>query len=241
MQRSRFAFTLFVGAALGVAPRVAAAQDRAAVMVGRVVNRESRAPVGGAIVVLVATGVTATSDSTGQFRYSGLSPGVHRFEVRAVGYEMSAWRVRLDAGEQLREFELDLLSYELPGVDVEAHGRLAEFERRRAQGMGFFFTRDEIERRHASSLSDLMRAVPGVQTTCRPRGSCAIVMTRSPRGCRPEFYLDGFLASFSVGPDFPLTGIHGIEVYRTASEAPAEFRKPELRCGVIVIWSRMGR
>jgi hypothetical protein len=43
-----------------------------------------------------------------------------------------------------------------------------------------------------------------------------------------------------VGPDFPLTGIYGIEVYRTASETPAEFRKPELRCGVVLIWSRMG-
>jgi carboxypeptidase family protein/TonB-dependent receptor-like protein len=231
---------LCVSVTLVVPACVAAAQERTATMVGRLVNRETRAPVGGATVVLVATGVATISDSAGQFRYGGLSPGFHRLEVRAVGYEKSEWRVRLDAGEQLREFQLDLLSYELPGVDVEAHGRLAEFERRRARGMGFFFTGEEIERRHASSLSDLMRAVPGVQTTCR-RGSCAIQMTRSPRGCRPEYYLDGFPASFSVGPDFPLTGIHGIEVYRSASEAPAEFRKPELRCGVILIWSRMGR
>ena len=105
--------------------------------------------------------------------------------------------------------------------------------------MGFFFTREEIERRHSTTLSDLMRGVPGVQTTCR-RGACVIQLSRSPRGCRPEYYLDGFPASFSVGPDFPLTGIYGIEVYRTASETPAEFRKPELRCGVVLIWSRMG-
>jgi hypothetical protein len=210
-------------------------------MVGRLINRETRVPIAGARVVIASSSIATISDSAGQFRYSGLAPGVHRFEVSAVGYEKSEWRVRLDAGDQLREFELDLLSYELAGVEVEVHGALAEFERRRARGMGFFFTREEIERRHASSLSDLMRAVPGVQTTCRPRGSCAVQMTRSPRGCRPEYYLDGFLASFSVGPDFPLTGIYGIEVYRTASEAPAEFRKPELRCGVILIWSRMGR
>src|SRR6266480_1336027 len=83
-------------------------------------------------------------------------------------------------------------------------------------------------------------STPGVQTTCG-RGSCAIMMTRSARGCRPEYYLDGFPASFSVGPDFQITGAYGIEVYRTASEAPAEFRKPELRCGVILIWSDMSQ
>jgi len=66
-------------------------------------------------------------------------------------------------------------------------------------------------------------------------------MSRSSRGCRPEYYLDGFPASSSVGPDFPITGIYGIEVYRTASEVPVEFRRPELRCGVILIWSDMGR
>jgi hypothetical protein len=208
-------------------------------VVGRVISRETRAPIGGATVLLATTGVATLSDSLGQFRYGGLAPGSHRFEVRAVGYERSAWRVRLDAGEQVRVFELDVLRYELPGVEVEAHGLLEGFERRRMGGSGFFFTREEIERRHAVTLSDLIRGVPGVRTSCR-QGSCVIQMSRSTRGCRPEYYLDGFPASFSVGPDFLMQGLYGVEVYRTASEAPAEFRKPELRCGVILLWSPTG-
>jgi len=239
MPRSRFSFALSLALALEVPAQPAAAQEGTASMVGRLIDRGTRAPITGATVVLASTGIATTSDSAGQFRYGGLVPGSHLFEVSAVGYEKSAWRVRLDAGEQVRVFELDVLSYQLPEVQVEAHGLLAEFERRRARGMGFFFTREEIERRHSTTLSDLMRGVPGVQTTCR-RGACVIQLSRSPRGCRPEYYLDGFPASFSVGPDFPLTGIYGIEVYRTASETPAEFRKPELRCGVVLIWSRMG-
>lgn len=237
MLRSWFVCALSIVAALGIPAWAAAGQERTASMVGRVISRETRAPIGGATVVLVTTGVTTIADSLGEVHYAGLAPGSHRFEVRAVGYERSAWRVRLDAGEQLRVFELDLLPYELPSVEVEAHGLLAGFERRRLGGMGFFVTQEEIERRHASSLSDLMRGVPGVRTTCR-QGACVIQMARSTRGCRPEYYLDGFPASFSVGPDFPMQGIYGIEVYRTASETPAEFRKPELRCGVILLWSR---
>jgi hypothetical protein len=209
-------------------------------MTGQLVSRVTRAPIEAATVVHVSTGAVATSDSAGRFRYGGLSPGEHRFEVRAIGFAKSVWIVRLLAGEQRREFELDALTYELPDVVVEARGALGDFERRRAHGMGFFFTRDEVARRHARTLGDLMRGVSGVQTSCS-RGNCAIVMSRSSRGCRPEYYLDGFPASFSVGADFPITGIYGIEVYRTASEVPAEFRKPELRCGVVLIWSDMGR
>jgi hypothetical protein len=235
----RVACVLSLAAALTGSGRTAAQQATAS-FTGRLVNRETRAPIEGATVVLVGTAGTATSDSGGRFRYAEVSPGDHRLEARAIGYAKGVWVVSLAPGEQSREFELQLLNYELPEVVVQAHGALAEFERRRASRTGFFFTRGEIERRHARTLGDLTRGVPGVQTTCG-RGSCAIVMTRSARGCRPEYYLDGFPASFSVGPDFQITGAYGIEVYRTASEAPAEFRKPELRCGVILIWSDMSR
>lgn len=239
MLQARVAVGLSV-AALVVAPSWAPGQAETASVTGQLVSRVTRAPIEGATVVLVTTGAVATSDSGGRFRYGGLSPGDHRFEVRAIGFAKGVWIVRLLAGEQQREFELDALTYELPGVVVEARGARGDFERRRTHGTGFFFTRAEVEERHARTLGDLMRGVSGVQTSCS-RGNCAIVMSRSSRGCRPEYYLDGFPASFSVGPDFPISGIYGIEVYRTASEVPAEFRKPELRCGVILIWSDMGR
>jgi len=237
MLYSWFVYALGIAVALGVPAWTAAAQEGTASMIGRVINRETRVPIRGASVMLAATGVATLSDSAGQYRYGGLAPGSHLFEVNAVGYEKSLWRVRLDTGEQERVFELDLLRYELPGVEVAAPRVLTEFERRRGHGSGFFFTQEEIERRHATSLSDLMRGVPGVHTTCR-RGSCAIQMSRSPRVCRPDYYLDGFPSSYSVGADFPLRGIYGIEVYRGPSETPVEFRKPEQRCGVILIWSR---
>lgn len=233
------AFVLGVAATLG--PRASAsAQEGTARLIGRLVDRATRAPIEGATVMLTGSGPAVSSDSAGGFRYAGLAPGEHRLEVRAIGYAKGVWLVRLDPGEEAHEFELEGLKYELPEVVVEAHGALAEFERRRARGTGFFFTRGEIERRQAKTLSDLTRGVPGVQTICG-RGSCAILMARTAKGCRPEFYLDGFPGSFSVGPDFPMTGIYGVEVYRSASETPAEFRKPELRCGVIVIWSDMTR
>ncbi len=65
-------------------------------------------------------------------------------------------------------------------------------------------------------------------------------MSRSSRRCRPEFYLDGFPASLATGPNFPALGVKGVEIYLSPVETPPEFQRPNLRCGVIVIWTRSG-
>src|SRR5256884_2906227 len=148
-----------VGLSLAVllaAPSRAMGQAETASVIGQLVNRATRAPIEGATVVLLSTGAVATSDSAGRFRYAGLVPGEHRLEVRAIGYVKNEWTVHLRAGDQQREFELDALTYQLPGVVVEARGALGDFERRRAHGTGFFFTRPEVEGRHARTLGDLM-------------------------------------------------------------------------------------
>ena len=108
----RVACVLSLAAALA-GPGRTAAQQETATFTGRLVNRETRAPIEGATVVLLGTAGTATSDSAGGFRYAGLSPGDHRLEARAIGYAKGVWLVSLAAGEQSHEFELDVLRYEL--------------------------------------------------------------------------------------------------------------------------------
>ena len=177
MLKVRVAVGLSLAVLLATRSR-AMGQAETATVIGQLVSRATRAPIEGATVVLVSTGAVATSDSAGRFRYGGLAPGEHRLEVRAIGYVKSEWTVQLLAGEQRREFELDALTYRLPDVVVEARGALGDFERRRARGTGFFFTRAEVEGRHARTLGDLMRGVSGVQTSCG-RGSCAIEIGRA--------------------------------------------------------------
>jgi len=81
-----------------------------------------------------------------------------------------------------------------------------------------------------------MRTVPELLTTYSSR-SCIVRMLRGTRPCLPEYFLDGFPATFATGPDFPVSQIRGVEIYRNHFEAPAEFQRPNLSCGVIAIWT----
>jgi hypothetical protein len=69
---------------------------------------------------------------------------------------------------------------------------------------------------------------------------CVVHMLRAPRGCRPDYYMDGFPANNTVNADLPVLGVVGIEVYRTLSETPLEFLRTDNRCGTVVIWTRSG-
>src|SRR6185436_5303430 len=115
----------------------------------------------------------------------------------------------------------------------------AGFEARRRGSRGYFITREEIARRQPRTLADLMRNVPGIQTICRggASNSCRMTMNRGSRPCAPDFFLDGFEATASTGPNFPINQIRGIEIYGDPSMIPLELQRPNLRCGIIAIWT----
>lgn len=236
-----FAFTT----ALGLAPQAPAQQSSSAIL-GQVVDRRTHTPIRSAVVVLAGTGQRATADSSGRFTHRDLAAGVYTLEARALGYAMGSWMIELADGDSLHHvFELELVGYELPGVDVTALAgpadrNLREFERRRASGRGVFITRQEIEQRHPRTLDELLRNIPGLRTVCRRTG-CSLRMTRTPRGCQPDIFLDGFSANYSTPPNAPAGDVVAVEVYRSLTETPAEFLRPDNRCGVIAIWTRTGQ
>jgi len=121
---------------------------------------------------------------------------------------------------------------------------MGAFNRRRSRGVGAFITRSEIEKRHASTLSELLRYLPGVgvqqrMPASRNRFECS---GRRIRPCRRTV----LCRSMSTGirtpngnvDDFAPNGVEGVEVYRSASEIPADFRTRGATCGVIAIWTR---
>ncbi len=221
-------------------------QQGSGAVIGQVISRQTRAPVSGALVFFLGSASPATSDTSGRFQHTGLTPGVHVLQVRAPGYATASWPVELAEGEVVEHlFEMDVEEgYELPPVVVEGKptesmSRFEGFERRRVRGVGHFITREEIERRQAATLSDLLRNVPGVNTACSVAG-CEVRMARSPRRCRPEYYLDGFPASLATGPNFPARGIKAVEIYNSPVETPPEFQRPNLVCGIVAIWTKSG-
>jgi len=128
----------------------------------------------------------------------------------------------------------------VPGTQNTDWRSAEGFERRREKGEGYFITEKQIDEQHALTLVELLRQVPGVYAFCGGSKGCAVLMLRSTPPCSPEYFLDGFPASLAVGPDFPIQGIRGIEVYDDPFSAPIEFQKNDLRCGVVAIWTKMG-
>jgi hypothetical protein len=213
---------------------------------GRLVDRESRAPIGGARIALLGQPDSVASDSAGRFTARGLLSGSYVLQARAIGYTVASWVVEVRDSELVtRVFELEPRPYTLDPVVVARQPSLAErrrqdFEQRRASGRGYFLTEAQIESAHPHTLSDLFRDVPGVQMICRGSTSCTLRMARAPRECKPDFVLDGFPATRSTSLEMSAVGIVGIEIYRTLSETPMEFLKGDNLCGTIVIWTRSG-
>ncbi|MGH7607482.1 MAG: carboxypeptidase regulatory-like domain-containing protein, partial [Gemmatimonadales bacterium] len=215
--------------------------ERGAEIRGELKNRLSGAPLPGAHVSLVGAALDTISDAAGRFTHRGIAAGTYLLHVRAIGHVAGTWVIVLAEGEVLeRTFLLDA-AYELDPIVVEgiADRRLAEFEARRRKGRGHFITADEIRERGAKRLSEVLRTTPGVRMICRASG-CLVRMARAPRECPPDYVVDGYPASYSTFPEMPLTGVIGIEVYRTLSETPLQFLRADNKCGTIVIWTKVG-
>ena len=213
---------------------------------GQVVNQQSRVPVSGALVNLIGTRLRTATDSAGRFSQASLGAGTYILEVRAIGYGVTSWVLRLADGETVDYmFELEPLGVDLDPIVVEGRPgyfqrRMQEFEERRRGGRGIFITREQIETTHAATVADLLRGVPGVRLNCRS-GLCNAQMTRTAHGvCNADWVIDGAPASMSSTPHLPVVGIVAVEIYRSPSEAPAEFLKSDSQCGVIAIWTKSG-
>jgi hypothetical protein len=129
-------------------------------------------------------------------------------------------------------------------------------------GIGRYLDRAEIEQK-GKKLTDVLQRVPGLRivrsntctyvvTTSNPGGTNSL--TRVPSRtqstscdsaggavCPVNVYLDGMLMKIekSIDDMIPLEWVEAIEVYRRASEMPAEFLGSGA-CGVVGIWTRRG-
>jgi len=216
------------------------------VISGLIVDLQSRAPVLGATVNLVGTHLTTATDSAGRFNEGGLGAGTYIIEVRAIGYGVTSWVLRLSEGETADYvFEVVPIDVQLDPVVVEGQPtyfqrRMREFEQRREAGRGIFITQDQIEASGAATMTDVLRGIPGVRLNCRS-GICNVQMTRSAHGvCNADWVVDGAPASMSSTPAMPVVGIVAVEIYRNPGEVPAEFLKSDSQCGVIAIWTKSG-
>jgi hypothetical protein len=121
---------------------------------------------------------------------------------------------------------------------------MGPFNRRKSRGVGAFVTRAEIEKRQPGSISEMLRYLPGVGVTQKMAGEPQPVhMERSVRSsmqatCVVQIYVDGHPYPHGNVDDFAPGLIEGVEVYRSASEIPADFRTRDATCGLVALWTR---
>ena len=190
----------------------------------------------------------AVSDSAGRFRISSAAAGEVRLSVRRIGYWPMTLMVTV-AANGVSEVDVvmaaspNVLEPELVIAD-RTRGKMGEFNRRMSRGVGSFVTRAEIEKRQPSSISELLRTLPGVHISQRMAGEPQPVDMQRSRSssmqstCVVQLYVDGQPYPNGNLDDFAPLTLEGVEVYRSASEIPADFRTRNATCGLIALWTR---
>lgn len=140
---------------------------------------------------------------------------------------------------------------------------LRSFYARARTGGGEYITRAEIERINPLSVSDLFRVVPGMVVVSTAWGDAPVMeggssgSTARQRGgraraagggnqvnnaCRVLWFIDGTPieapANGMIGWEVDPREVEGIEIYRRVATAPAQFRRAQDACGIVLIWKR---
>ena len=202
-------------------------------------------PVVGADVA-VGPEIRTRTDSAGAFELRNVPVGARVLLVRRVGYAplTSFWDV---GGAPLM---LDLRVHAFPTVLAAVHvtaraaqpydARLAGFNARRAEKLGYYITQADIAKGNTFRMTDALQRIPGVRVITMP-GELGTSVTLPGSRCSPLVIVDGFpaaLGRFDLNM-IDLSTVEGVEVYPYGSAVPAELMGPfgMEGCGVIAIWS----
>lgn len=239
---------LFAWGAPPLGAQASEGQDTAALsatFLGQVVSATTGKPIDGAVVTLKGSGFGAVTDSAGNFRIPRVPAGPDTVEVRFIGYEASDTPIEIQPDRTTHVVLLlsrTVVRVADLRVEVRAdrRGKMAEFERRRRAGHGYYIGPEDIEQRKPLRLvSDILRSVPGLYVTPERHGRQQVFIDRGKR-CKPAIYLDGVLMPAFDIDDVAPAELGAIEIYRGPSELPGEFMRLGDACGAIVIWTPEG-
>jgi hypothetical protein len=128
---------------------------------------------------------------------------------------------------------------------------------RKAAGVGLQYSHDDFDKTNYQTLGQFLQTVPGLRVS-DPRSASTMAMSRSTSSmvnsvlgrsgsdCHVGWYVDGHRMDLPGRSDpmtdglasLSLDAIEALEVFRGLSETPAQFADPDLRCGVVAVWTR---
>jgi hypothetical protein len=234
---------------LSKAPKDSSTRGSAALS-GRVTD-VTGAPLASAQVAVEGGNAIAVTGADGTFALSGLPSGTTSAVIRKIGYSPALRTVHLRKTEPQRiavtlaEGVRTLAAVVVTGV-MEPALKKVGFTDRRAMGMrSQFLLPADIERRNASTFTDLFRAMSGFRVTASGMGQ-SIEATRSQggsmAGCVNVFVDRVAFEQMSPGDldqAYPVSMIGAVETYPSATETPGEFQMPGRACATIVAWTKM--
>lgn len=210
-------------------------------------------PVPGVEVSIASLNRSTRSDSLGRVVLASLPRGLFDVSVRRFGYHAWSENIQITGADyDSVKFTIEAQPVPLSPFDINGNGNryyMQGFDQRRATGMGNFLTREQIEKRNASSMSDLFRTMPAVRLVRTSMGMgvrfASSMTTTTTRGrgsalCVPMMWIDGQKAPGMEVDDLRTGDIEGIELYRGPSVTPPQFStgSGNVQCGTIVVWTR---
>lgn len=214
---------------------------------GTVLNAVTNEPVPAALLQIDGTTI-GISNPEGAFESSvTLTLGYHRFETKGIGFRPDTQQINVTEPDVAIDLTVAVepTPYRLQSIEIVGEKlvrRLTPYYFRRGGTQGHFLDPADIEKLvpTVNSATALLAKVPGIVVTPTPDGN-VVNMARSAFRCDgTRIYINNALYADYDGDDIDmligLPNILAIEVYRSALEAPIEFRQSG--CGVIVIWTR---
>ncbi|MGH7689500.1 MAG: carboxypeptidase regulatory-like domain-containing protein, partial [Gemmatimonadaceae bacterium] len=142
---------------------------------------------------------STVTDSAGAFALRGVPQGPVAVSVRRIGFApmSSMW----DLGGIALSLDLRIRAFPtmLPTVYAQARpepydSRLAGFYRRKAEQLGHYITRGEIDSLGTFRMTDALQRIPGVRKFTM-RGGLGTSVTMAGQTCPPLVMVDGFPAA----------------------------------------------
>ena len=206
-----------------------------AALTGTVLRADGR-PIEGAQVQVLGTAAATRTDERGSFTLGRLPAGTLELEARQLGYAAVRRSVDLRGGRTTRADVRLERAVALDSIRVVARRiKYAEFENHRRFSMwGKFLDEDEIERRHASNVSDIVYTLNGFRVLGSGPGARVVSSQPSTLGgaCEANIVIDR-VPNQGIN-DVSMSQVAAIESYSRAG-APPQYRST---CGVIMIWTK---
>ena len=223
-----------------------AAGLHAQTVVGVVTDTSGVALAGVELFLVDLARAPVRTTATGVFTLGGVGEGRHRLRARRMGYQALDVTITLDARDTLSlALELLPVPQRLADVRVVETDRTGfEERRRRAAGGGTFISREQIDSRTLTQVSELLRRAPTIDVLPADpplnNGRETRLSSRRARAgsCTPRVFLDGSPVEQTALGSLSVDAIQAIEIYAGGAGMPARFIRNGSDCGAVVVWTR---